>query len=498
MERNLYDKPACHRLQLTIALLLAVFMCVGLAACANDAAYNNSSESTVAADTTAEETETEKLLPDIPVKDFAEYEFRVLTKGTFNVHWKTRDIYAEQENGDPINDAVFKRNQKIEETYNIKIKEFGESDYLAALRKSVLANDDTYDMVSVGYTALTKDNLFVNLHDIEYIDLEKPWYDQNANMTLSVLGRLYQTTGDIVVMDNDATWGVLFNKNITDNLNLGDLYQLVKNGQWTGAKLLEFAKQGAKDLNGDGKMNELEDQWGLIGSGFNTIALAAGAGERIISKDSDDVPFISIFTDKYVKCFELSYEMHVDNDYCLYAESYISKYADPWTDCIEKAFVDGRALFNFSGINRVTLFRSMEVDFGILPVPKYDEAQKNYYSIVSEGSASSIGVPTTATDLERTGIIIEALSAESYYTLTPAYYEISLKTKLSRDNESSDMLDIIFANRVFDLANVYNWGGILTVVDGLTTNRTPQFQSKLDAIKGNVEKDIEKTLEMMK
>ncbi len=244
-------------------------------------------------------------------------------------------------------------------------------------------------------------------------------------------------------------------------------------------------------------MHELEDQWGIIGSGFNTIALAAGAGERIIDKDEKDRPFISLFTEKYIKCFELSYEMHVDNDYCLYAERYVSKYADPWTDCIEKAFVDGRALFNFSGINRVTLFRSMEVDFGILPVPKFDDAQNDYYSVVSCASSSSVGVPATAADLERTGIIIEALSAESYVTLTPAYYEISLKTKLSRDTESSDMLDIIFANRVFDLANVYNWGGILTAVDGLTTARTPDFQSKLDAIKTRVETDIEKTVALM-
>lgn len=486
-----------HKMNTWTAILLVAMMCIGLTACAKDDIDTNENGTSVTDVTTTMETETEKLLPDIPEKDFEEYDFRVLTKGTFNVHWKTRDIYAEQENGDPINDAVFKRNQKIEENYNIKISEFGEADYLAALRKSVLASDDTYDMVSVGYTALTADHFLVNLYDIDYIDLGKPWYDQNANTSLSVLGRLYQTTGDIVVMDNDATWGVLFNKVIANNLNLGDFYQFVRDGKWTGAKLLEFAKQGSKDLNGDGKMHELEDQWGIIGSGFNTIALAAGAGERIIDKDENDKPFIALFTEKYVKCFELSYEMHVDNDYCLYAERYISKYADPWTDCIEKAFVDSRALFNFSGINRVTLFRSMEIDFGILPVPKYDEAQKNYFDIVSCGSSSTVGVPTTAADLERTGIIIEALSAESYYTLTPAYYDISLKTKLSRDNESSEMLDIIFANRVFDLANVYNWGGILTVVDGLTTGRIPGFQSKLDSIKIKVEEDIGKTIDLM-
>ncbi len=212
-------------------LFLAVMMCAGLAACSQGTKDTGADSTSAPVLTVPETTETEKLLPDIPEMDFEEYDFRVLTKGTFNVHWKTRDIYAAQENGDPVNDAVFRRNRKIEETYNIKISEFGEADYFAALRKSVLAADDTYDMVSVGYTALIADHLFVNLYDVDYMDLGKPWYDQNANTSLSVLGRLYQTTGDIVVMDNDATWGVLFNKLLADDYKLGDLYQLVRDSK---------------------------------------------------------------------------------------------------------------------------------------------------------------------------------------------------------------------------------------------------------------------------
>ena len=440
---------------------------------------------------------TERLYPELPDEDFGGYAFRVLTKGTYNVHWQTRDIFAEGETGDTINDAVYRRNVAIEDKYGFRIEELGEQDFTAALKRSVLARDDAYDMVSISFIPLSEDNLLYNLYDIEYMDLEAPWYDQNANASLAIHGRLFQTTGDLVVMDNDATWGVLFNKQIAQDKGIGSLYESVKNGEWTGEMMLSDAKLGAVDLNGDGKMHELDDQWGVIGSGFNSIALAAGAGEHIIEKDGDGNPVISLFTEKYLNCFETAYKMHVDNGFCLYAEDYISKYADPWTNCIEKAFSDGRALFNFSGINRVTLFRSMEVDFGILPVPKYDEAQEKYYSIVSTGSASSIGIPSTVTDTDRTGIIIEALSAESMYTLTPAYYDVSLKTKYVRDSESSDMLDIIFANRVFDLGLVYNWGQISTAVDRLMTTRNESFTPALEAIREKTESAIAKTMEII-
>lgn len=103
-------------------------------------------------------------------------------------------------------------------------------------------------------------------------------------------------------------------------------------------------------------------------------------------------------------------------------------------------------MFNVAGLVRVTVFRAMETDFGILPMPKFDKEQKEYFSIVSTGSANTISIPVTA-DAERSGAVIEALSAESHYILTPAFYDTVLKTKAARDDDSADMLDIIFANR---------------------------------------------------
>ncbi len=485
-----------HLSKIASMLLVLLITASALASCAENKA--TSKEPAIDETVETQTTETEKLLPNLPKKDFEGYEFRVLTKGNWDVHWKTKDIYAEELNADPINDAVFNRNSKIGEQYNFSIKEIGQfSDYTGAGQKSVVSNSDDFDMFAIGLGTLgnySTKGYVMDLKTITYMDLEKPWYDQNANSSLSIDHKLFATTGDLMVMDNDATWVLLFNKQLANELQLGDLYQAVNNGVWTIDKLYECVRFASSDLNGDGKLNE-NDQWGIEGEGFNTFALCAGAGCRVISKDSDDMPYISINTPEFIAAFDKAIKINSrKGDICFYVSNYTGKFSDVWSGCMDKIFSDGRVLFNFAGMNRVTLFRSMDTDFGILPVPKYDEAQKNYHCPVSCGCASSIMIPKTVIDLDRTGIIIEALSAESYYTLTPAYYDIALKTKYSRDEQSSDMLDLIFASRIYDLGNIFDWGGVFSLPGNLTEKGSSDFVSAYGKIEKAAVKAMEKTL----
>lgn len=460
-----------------------------------------SGEQTGTETTDALSEETTRIDPDLPARDFDGYVFRVLTKGDWDVHWKTKDIYAEELNADPINDAVYNRNSKIGEMYNFSIQEIESfQDYQGAAQKSIVAGSDDYDMLAISLASLgtfSTNGYVMDLKNIPYIDLEKPWYDQNANSSLSIANKLFTTTGDMMIMDNDATWVLLFNKKLAEELKTGDLYEAVKNGTWTIDRLYECVKNASKDLDGNGTLDEF-DQWGIEGESFNTFALCAGAGGRVISKDKDDMPYISINTPEYIAAFEKAIKINSrTGDICLYVSNYTSKYAglDVWTYCMDKIFSDGRALFNFAGMNRVTLFRSMDTDFGILPVPKGSEEQQDYHCAVSCWCASSIMIPKTVTDTERTGIIIEALSAESLYTLKPAYYDIALKTKYSRDEQSSDMLDLIFASRLFDLGNIFDWGGVYTLPLNLTESGSSNFASTYAKLEKAANKAMQKTIE---
>lgn len=158
-------------------------------------------------------------------------------------------------------------------------------------------------------------------------------------------------------------------------------------------------------------------------------------------------------------------------------------------------FSDGHGLFFWSRMDEVTTLRSMETDFGILPTPKYDEAQEEYISFVSQHITGLMSIPNTASDLARTGVILEALAAESYYTLTPAYYDVTLKSKASRDDESAEMLDIIFSNRVYDPGEYFDFGGIVSSLNSVCENSSKGIVSEYEKKASAIGKALNKWVE---
>ena len=158
-------------------------------------------------------------------------------------------------------------------------------------------------------------------------------------------------------------------------------------------------------------------------------------------------------------------------------------------------FSDGHGLFFWTRMDEVTTLRGMETDFGILPTPKYEESQENYISFVSQHIMGLMSIPATATDLNRTGIILEALAAESYYTLTPAYYDVALKSKASRDDESAEMLDIIFSNRVYDLGEYFNFGSIFDVLNSVCQDKSKGIASEYEKKASAFTKELDKWFE---
>lgn len=124
-------------------------------------------------------------------------------------------------------------------------------------------------------------------------------------------------------------------------------------------------------------------------------------------------------------------------------------------------FRENKGLFLTTMFFLVESLRDMESDFGIVPFPKYDEAQVEYITRVSFFDTSII--PVTVPDKDCSSIILEALSCESHNVVIPAYYDICLKSKYARDPDSARMIDIILANRVVDFGDTYFQG---TIRDG--------------------------------
>jgi hypothetical protein len=149
-----------------------------------------------------------------------------------------------------------------------------------------------------------------------------------------------------------------------------------------------------------------------------------------------------------------------------------------------------RALFHVDPLSAGKRYRAYDVEFGILPFPKYDEVQSEYLSLSWNGF---IMIPQTA-DPELAGAVNEALAAESYRLTVPAYYDILLNSKVARDVESTEMIDIIHKGAVYDFAlNFGNWNSIsLSISNLLNTKKSPDYVSFMEKNEGSFNKQMQK------
>lgn len=449
-----------------ISVILTTLLLVGMLAACSDNGNSNDPASTTTNNngdevTVQTEADDTRIYADLPTDlDYGGYEFTVL-------YWRIeswestartcRDIFAESQNGDPINDAVYERNMKVEETYNVKIKLQREDTGTMSdtIRNNVAAGDDVYDVVYPRLyegSSLMTEGLFLDLNELPYIDLTKPWWDQNAVSSLSVDGKLYLVATDININDKDATASVAFNKQIATDYNVPDLYEAARNGEWTYDYMKTVYSGVAHDINGDGIM-DTNDLYGFLGKNDVTISLFHGSGGKIIEKDENDIPYLAFNTERNISATQKIVELMTD------ADNFFNHQTAGIDDiAFTKMFEEGHGLFFWMRLDEVTNMRASDTDFGILPIPKYSETQDQYWNTVSRHTTGLLSVPITS-DPDRTGLILEALAAESKYTLQPAYYEVSLIGKSTRDEESGEMLEMIFAGRVFDLGSIYAFGG---------------------------------------
>ena len=444
------------------------------------------------------ETTEAPIYPELEAKDFGGYEFTFLTRTSDSIdwtEWEHRDLYAEEETGDIINDSVYKRNNKIEEKYNIKISEVKVSDFSGTVRKTVSAGDDAYDVVLphlMEVAALAQNGSIMDIFQVPYLDFDKPWWNQNCPRDLSIGNKLFTMQGDLLILDNDAMEAMIFNKALLQDHALENPYDIVKRGEWTFEKLYDMSKGISKDLNGDGEMYIKDDLFGCILQADTDISFLVSGGDKIVSKDENDYPVITFGSDRTYRITDAISRLMLDEENVVNLHSYEGKFGI--YDEQVKMMQENRALFSWIRMRIVERLRSMETDFGILPLPKLDKDQPKYITHNNPHTGVGISIPQTASDLERTGMILEDLSAESRYTLQPAYHEINLRGKFARDDESQEMLDIILDNTAYEIGYIYNFGGFSMTIVYNGKNKSTAYASQFEKMETRMQTDIDKTI----
>ena len=442
-----------------IALLLAlVTVAVPLASCGGESEETTKAEATL-----------DGALPDIPTDLDLTGEFHILVSGNM----ERNDFEADSEASTTVEVAIFRRNEAIRQAYGVDVTnkdvcKFGSSngsgtgfaeiynDYMSGNSKYDAAMIGTYDVATLSYNGLLWD-----LGSLKYIDLSKEYWDQKANKDLAIAGKMFYTTGDISIVDNIYTHALLFNKNIIEDYNMENPYDLVKNNEWTLEKFSALVKQVGQDVDNNGIYNE-NDMYGLMTWNDPMAAVLSSAGEKIAAVNEKGEIELTFYNERVVNLYDKFEDIVFDQ-----AHAYNYQYDNQtgkgtsqsvWDTNRDKIFNENRAAFYFNALSVVERHRDSEVDFGILPYPKLDAVQEDYGHSVSAYHSSFLAIPLMAKNPTRSGAVVELLAHYGKEYLTPAYYEKTLYGQYVRDVESTEMLDIIFATRVFDVGAFYDIG----------------------------------------
>jgi hypothetical protein len=333
-----------------------------------------------------------------------------------------------------------------------------------------------------------------DLFTIPSLQLSKSWWDQNSVKAMSIGGKINAAISDANLYSAIAPLAVYANKKIIEDNDIGDLYKLVKDGKWTWDVMYDLAKKATKDLDGDGKITK-DDQVGLFMQYFHFQCAVNSAGEYITPKNSEDIPEYAPNIDKVAGIANKIIPFFNDPSCTVPAEK-ITGYSNQFYDFILPKFRDNQILFHINQLLFSFDLRSMEADFAVLPFPKYDENQANYGSVVASWWGTYTVIPVTCTDLGKTANILDALSYYAQKYVMPAYYNRTVTNKLLRDDEAAEMMDIILKNRVFDLAELYNWGDINSVLNSVSSSGKPDtIVSQLEKAESKISSAIQKTLD---
>ena len=368
-----------------------------------------------------------------------------------------RELYSESENGDMLNDEIYNRNLKLEEDLNFKF-EFIKSPSKEDSQRTIVAEYESggsSDLDLVANYAYYSTNAalrdcYANLYEIDTMNVNHPWWNQTYVNAATIKDQLYFIVGDLNLSVVDRSLAIYYNATLANDYQLGNLYDVVLDGQWTIDLLLQYTKDTWVDTNQSGTI-DLPDKIGIIsilGSEAYDGFLSA-FGIDILSKDSDGALEIIWDVEKVSSAIDLQITLFSENNGAFLHSNH--------TELCNK-FTNNEALFWLYTIYASSAtnqsLRNMDSSYGLLPIPKYDLNQDNYYT-TAQDAYSIMSVMATSRQLSTVGTVFEEWNYRSYMDILPVYCEVIMKTRYLNDVESGMIFDLILDSIKFDTGMVY-------------------------------------------
>ena len=444
---------------------------------------------------TEEETEP-RIQPDLP-KDKYSRVFNILhwTVGTdvWGGGWIPFNAFtATGYNGDAFNDAVYERNCLLKEEYDVDIQVAlrDVTEMAPAIQNAVGTGDAGIDLfIQRGHqlNAVMSGGYFVNYQDVPYVNLDNPWWNQSSLKTLA-FGDVYQfAASDFMILDKGATAGLIYNAVVADQNReaTGNMYQDVLDMKWTFERFVSICENVATDLDNDGTLISEGDLIAFYSGDDPGHAFYAGSGLRFMDHDEDNYYFEYKFnSEESLDCIEgVFIEL-------MYADFYRNYMTDGQLS--HDKFKANEQLFGLAFVKTAPDYRDMETDYGFLPIPMYNPDQGRYYTQITPHHDALMAVPTSVSDLEFVGVMLEWLGCESYYTTYPVFYDVVIEGRTLRDEQSKEMLRLIFETRVYDAGLIFDLKEFGFTVLRRTGTGTTGFASLWASFAPSVEGELTK------
>ncbi len=480
-----------NRINRVLAILLAALMLLPmLAACGETTDPVDTTppaQSTVAVESDAETEIRDTIPPDLK---YDGDQVNILSRNYGDD--LVDEIFVEGLNSDPVNDAIFERNVEVENRLDVKINSIREStaEPISKIISAINSNSKDYDiMVELSWKTMPKsiEGYFADLRQTTYLDFDKPWWTQGFNDAASYHGAQFAVTGVMVLSTYRRTYSTVFNKQLFEDANQPFLYEYVENGTWTLDKQISLVPLFHQD-NGNNQQDKEHDVFGFVSDIYISIDPYQTTAELEILRKNEDGDYEWAYDNERIHdVTEKVLRLYYGTDNAMYI-------ALP-TDFQE----DTRTIFSNEKAAMATLclqalehpsMRSMTSEYGVVPIPKFDETITTYHSAMHDGYTVAV-IPTTVTGdrLDQMSAVLEAMGSASYRLIKPAYYELTLRSKLAQDPESAEMMDLMTNGIVIDPGIIYsnNMGGFHAqhrfVIEGKINNTSSHYKALSDAAK---------------
>ncbi|MCL2816052.1 MAG: hypothetical protein FWD23_15765 [Oscillospiraceae bacterium] len=414
------------------------------------------------------------------------------------------DIIFENMTGEVLDDAIYTRTRLLEEKFNVNIKEVSAqvvSEVASKLRNAVLADENIYD---VSFCPISESgqlislNMLYDLNGVQGLNLGENWWNQSImeNITITSSKSVYFAFSDIHIFALQCALNLYINEKMIENLGLEKPYGIVRSGKWTYDKFYEYMKAGAQ-LNGDASFKWSDSGNAVYGyTSFltGTKALLTGSGEILAENSGDGMPRLTVGHERFYNVCDKIADMLSRSNAGGYEHA--NAYHTPYH--FEAMFANDRAFMMGGELKAANSIRAMETVFGILPIPKYDETQTRYWSYVNP-IAPALMIPVTNANLERAGIIIDAMAYLSTKDVMPVFFDVNVSQKQLRNEESIEMLQIIRDTLVLEMGLAYGWTTQMSeaIVNALDLGKSDGIASIIEKQTDRAQANIDAMMELI-